>query len=568
MLPPASGKSVIAFTLAEAFKSTNLSRPVILCTDKELQAQYQNDFGSELSIVTGAAEYECSEHHDDNVSRSCATSGFSCVARKAGLCPYITSRQTIADAPHALCFNVHSYLASRKRKLFQESVFPKGDGLLIIDEAHKLPSILTDILTVKIPLSAFTDDLKAFIAEYFPKNLDKNPQGLPVCIAKPNNKDKLRELANFLLECSNEGEQEEALAFRRLADSLNHTVDMLHESLWLMEVVKDRESSELVLQLTPTVIPFSFLESFFAGFSKVIFMSGSLFRLHLELLGLAPTCHPAILAVKGDGLRLPGESDERLADRLEIEFAQEVTYFDSGSPIHKRRRRIFIDFANGREVKFSNIKESFEWFGAIVADVASCFPGHNGMIHVSSGVQVQIAAEACARNAAELAENQGEEAPLFYPISGGGWKVGYKSWLNRRHAELARRKDNPSSPEKPGEFLIAARRYEGIDLKDDLARLLFVFKAPFSDTENVYVQAMQQLFTGFLEVTTLAAFIQEVNRTTRHPGDYSLIICLDIAIARILQAYGDSLPRYIAEAIVEVEPDDPAYYRRIQFPME
>ena len=596
IIPTAGGKSPDAAASALAWTAAG-GVSVIICPNKELQQQYKKDFGAgDLSIVTGAVEYSCNVFP----GLSCASSKArkTCPDRRVKkdgavtpqcACPYRTNLfQAAANArKKPLCFTPHSYDAFKKNSLVADSL-PRGDGLMIIDEAHLLEDQLRDFLSVSLRVDMidglldFDEELGGFANEFFFESQGVlNDENERVALVKPNQALYLQAIneaielrVNRMVQLLREHDAESlSLEFSFLSDSndadrfekhlevlakisskLKFILSTLQETHWVVELTRSTTAAEdlekeepqapqspatgesaskgfvqtqardgeeaapqlpLRLLLRPTVIPSTYLKEFFRGFSKVILMSGTLFGLHMKLLGLAPR-------------------------DAENPFS-ECRLFQTGSRINVNRRKIVIDIINGKDVssRGGKVEEAFRHFADYVVNrVVPKLPGEKGIIHVSSKKQAELFCRLANDLARSMAAEDGGRlcAEFITPGRRLSWNEAFRRFKEREvgGANL---------------FLVAARRYEGIDLAGDLARICLMLKAPYPNTKDTMITALEHVFPGYTATTTLVSFIQGMNRAVRGPTDWALNICLDTLSAKLMQQYGSELPEHVQDQI-------------------
>ncbi len=134
--PPASGKSLIAKTIANWRNSAN-ETVATLTPRATLQDQMQRDF-PEVPSLKGKSKYKCQSGQYDTCQEYFeVTEGYCC-----GECQYKEAIAAIKDAPQAV-FNFHSHL-------FGGMVRADYKDVLIIDEAHNLVPMLSDMYTLYI----------------------------------------------------------------------------------------------------------------------------------------------------------------------------------------------------------------------------------------------------------------------------------------------------------------------------------------------------------------------------------------------------------------------------------
>jgi Rad3-related DNA helicase len=103
-----------------------------------------------------------------------------------------------------------------------------------------------------------------------------------------------------------------------------------------------------------------------------------------------------------------------------------------------------------------------------------------------------------------------------------------------------------------GGVLLSAGLTEGVDLKDDLARLNIIVSCRFPNLGSDYVQKKKAQPGGnfWYMLETIKQTVQALGRTTRNEKDYSVSIILDGRFAGLYSKTKDELPRSFREAIV------------------
>lgn len=564
IIPTAGGKSPIAAAAARYWldRGRRLKSPAvsaIMCINKALQAQYKKDFSQgDLSPVVGATEFQCLDKKS-----SCGAESSRRECRRRGIddsdesrCPYQQHRLSAAlSAPRRpLCFNPHSFFAFKKHQRFG-SMFNEGGGLLIVDEAHDLPRQLRDFLTLEVPVglvdSLFLGDEVigkslsnssqqfCFASELFADELDapRNEHDKPVGILTPGQTQWLRALNEIIREKialidkhlgkldhqwlrsnlwsmpedASERDYEAHLSLlEHISNQLQQLVAYSGESQWVVEFTKAND--QIKLRVRPIVIPKSFLNEFFSGFEKIILMSATIFRSHIEELSLCP----------------PDQHDPW----------KHIRMFQCQSRIAPSRRKIHLDMINGRQVNYRNTRECFSHFVTLVVDqVCPKLPGQKGIVHVSSHAQAELFCR-LGNAYAKKANPKAPEAVFISAGTKGGWKSAYNEFVRTK-----------PGADHPCLFLVAARRYEGIDLAGDLARICIIAKAPYPHTGDVLTQALAAKLPGYIDTSTITSFIQASNRATRGPDDWSLIIALDTNLHSLFSRYGQGCPDYFQEQV-------------------
>lgn len=134
--PVASGKSLVSITVSH-WREAMGDSSAILTPLALLQDQYQEDYPAFPSLK-GKARYSCK----DKDMKSCndyytITENYCC-----GQCPYVKARTEVRESKKAI-LNFHSHL-------FGGLVHDEYKDNLIIDEAHKLVPILSDLYALRI----------------------------------------------------------------------------------------------------------------------------------------------------------------------------------------------------------------------------------------------------------------------------------------------------------------------------------------------------------------------------------------------------------------------------------
>lgn len=134
--PVAAGKSLISIIVSNWRNSVN-ETTAVLTPRALLQDQYQRDF-PQIPSLKGKGKYVCKTQG----YKTCAD--FYDVADRycCGECPYKNAVETAVEAPQVI-LNFHSHL-------FGGMVHDMYKDVLIIDEAHNLVPMLSDVYTLQI----------------------------------------------------------------------------------------------------------------------------------------------------------------------------------------------------------------------------------------------------------------------------------------------------------------------------------------------------------------------------------------------------------------------------------
>ena len=140
--PTGSGKSLQYATAAH----TAFNRAVILTSTKGLMRQLENDF-SEIGLVAvkGKNSYMCTAENDGSrCDEGPCNAGFKCKYQDQGGCPYYDAVAAARVSP-LIVTNYAFWMTYNK----YAQKLPTPD-LLVCDEAHDLPQLVSDFLTSKI----------------------------------------------------------------------------------------------------------------------------------------------------------------------------------------------------------------------------------------------------------------------------------------------------------------------------------------------------------------------------------------------------------------------------------
>lgn len=132
--PTGSGKSL---TYISAALLTGL-KTVILTSTKALQNQIMRDFGSQVKLIMGQNNYPCNLDDTVNCDEGVCHLGVPCNFREKG-CAYYDALETARSADIVVT-NYHYWMHAK------DTLRP---SFLIMDEAHHVPEILMDFMTIE-----------------------------------------------------------------------------------------------------------------------------------------------------------------------------------------------------------------------------------------------------------------------------------------------------------------------------------------------------------------------------------------------------------------------------------
>lgn len=84
-------------------------------------------------------------------------------------------------------------------------------------------------------------------------------------------------------------------------------------------------------------------------------------------------------------------------------------------------------------------------------------------------------------------------------------------------------------------ILVSASMWEGVDLKDDLARWCVLFKCPYPFMGDKRIKKLMEIKKSWYSAKTVAKILQGLGRCVRSETDYAKIYCVDSKIRQTLE---------------------------------
>ncbi|RYZ91949.1 MAG: hypothetical protein EOP06_05715 [Proteobacteria bacterium] len=584
-LATASGKTVYSIACSRGWVSAGGERSFIIAPP-HLHPQILAEFRGvdEALVLPKRTAFICPSVQ----GASCGSlrTRRDCSHHKDKTCPYIQARddahQKSFDKKRIVVVSLGQWLSLAKNEKFKH-LLPSGGGMLTIDEAHTFPREVNKFIDGEIDLGFLMNFISQRIASnvmagmgnfqdrYSAKKMSIDDQasllemsawlrdyaGLVADALYQYDEENLDELIPFLDSSDVESIDQFTEYLKRAADRFSFAAENVTESRWFLEIraayspaggVGDMEpntspiekkkyfnlsipigksipelklasTTAYVLRLRSIEIPPAFLRNLFAGFSKAVFMSGTLFPMHIARLGLIS---------KSDMT----EDGELLGVRT----------FTAKSNIASWRRMMYVDKKNGVAVKSATILEDYKRMASnIVTRILPKFAGQRAFIHVHNNQQATILAQAIRLKALD----RNFPIQLYTESDPGGFDYAFKKYLD------------PMTPGDPTvRIVIGIKRYEGLNLSDDRARLIIIARTPRLNPYDPLISALESVYKGLTIVETVTAILQAKDRGVRHQADGAVIICLDLSALRELSSMWDDLPQYDQECIVETDDDD------------
>jgi len=269
--PTGAGKSVV-YTASALLGS---GRALILTATKALQDQLTRDFSESVGLVDvrGRAAYPCRLTHLPADTAPCRFK-VQCVFKNSPSCAYYAA--VLQAKRSALVTTNYAYWMALNN--FPDN--PLGDfDFLVCDEAHDLPNLVSDHLTVRF---AKTDRVaEEYLGDVLKQPLEVEAWRDKAGAAQTKVGDTIERYLEMMKARSGEDHAVEWRALSRLA--------ILHEKLVRLSELSDTwvvDASESEVSFTP-IWPTHYTESLlFAGIPKVLLSSASICDKTVAMLGV------------------------------------------------------------------------------------------------------------------------------------------------------------------------------------------------------------------------------------------------------------------------------------------
>lgn len=472
--PVASGKSLIAYTVAQYLHQEQEQNTMIFTSTKLLQDQYLRDFKG-LKTVKGRNNFKCLHNHRTCDKGSCKEiCGFHCpndVEFRDGLadlehkrsigvvCPYWEQKVEAIWAPISI-LNYKFGLIDRNYVRH----FPARD-FTVFDEAHNLEKEIMDFFEVEISPKQLFSDVKYFIDI---KNISLN---------------NLDEWVNVLFHISDlyteEAKNQLNLGDKEKADSFNSRKDTYKLTAFLIQDnpdnwVIDIDTNSKNLKFKPILIN-AYADNSLLRFGKTrLFMSGSILKNHsfCETLGLD--------------------------DNFEI--------IEVPSIIDATHRPIFKEYAGSMSMR--NRNANIRNIANKILDIANRYPKEKGVVHTYTYTISNMLKE----------------------ILGDNDRFIFHNSKNRQ------KQTNKFIKSKKAKILVSPFSFEGVDFKDDLARFQIIAKNPFPNMFNNQQYQQRDKISDFHWIfeERCKVLSQMYGRIVRSPDDYGDTYLIDSDIESLL----------------------------------
>lgn len=396
------------------------------------------------------------------------------------------------------------------------------------------------------------------------------------------------------------------VALRERISSLRDRLTLIEKHIsdteWAVEVVPGYESrpgDRLLVRCG--VIPQPFLEWFFAGFSKIVFMSGTLFKNHIERVGLISMVRKF---ARSRGLKTSESHEDLDLEKGGLIENGTIRLFACESRIEAKRRAIHFDEAHGEDFAWDqgnpNAKRDalIRLADYVILEVLSHrdLRGHKGLAFAGNlrraselakllkeRHELLIGAEyllrgGCPEKAPEGAlsdafrkhhfksfealisnmESRGLLHLLDGSRSGGefsgtipeiiiqdGGKTG--RGFDAEYREFRQAKIDKSR--RSVRVLVCSRRFEGLDLPGNAARFNILFEAPFESRHDTIVKSMNNIYPTYEATRFLSSIFQWAARCVRNSDDHACTIVLDRRALKTVRKYARGMATFMIDQI-------------------
>ncbi len=196
---------------------------------------------------------------------------------------------------------------------------------------------------------------------------------------------------------------------------------------------------------------------------------------------------------------------------------------ESSFPVENRR----IYSMNIASLSRETMEASMDDISKAVDRIMDRHATERGVIHTTSYQQANFIMERVSdRNRMRLNTTEGSSA---------------RSELLRAHGASA------------ASVLISPSLYQGVDLKDDLARFQVIVKVPYPDLSDRRTQVKMRKESGWYDWQTALRLVQTYGRGVRSETDHAVTYILDSKFPGFVDAHREFFPHYFLEALSRQE---------------
>jgi ATP-dependent DNA helicase DinG len=520
--PVGFGKSAVAAALCRHLRSA-----YVLTSTKQLQEQYSADFG--FTTVMGKSNFTC----------LVPTSSGRLVACSKGRCE---ADWSLSDCPHYLSFDQyedHLKGLCDKESKCEKVLRREGEGklctyykqkwdsfrqritvgnyafffselrftedvrkrrLLVCDEAHDLERQLVGSASFALRPSTIRQYLVPGGPEFavpYEEGMDNNAVDWLRALGEA------KQILQGFLD-AHEGDltmQDRLISCRGMLESLEGFIDAL----------KDDQENWVVSGVRKTTT----IDAYGGGATLVdeaVFQPLDVAAFTSKLFGTAET----VLLMSATVF-----SEELLCSALGIPQAEAkfIRVAESSFPVENRR----IHAMDVAQLSFSTMSASMDGIAKAVDEIMDRHPDERGVVHTTSYQQARdIIERVSEHNRARLVTTEGSTA---------------RSELIRTHGATE------------ASVLISPSLYQGVDLKDDLARFQVIVKVPYSDISDRRTRVKMQRDRGWYDWQTALRLVQTYGRGVRSETDSCVTFVLDSNFLHFVNEHRGLFPDYFLEAV-------------------
>lgn len=489
--PTGSGKSLVAYVTTKCLstiKNAVDKQSFILVHNNSLLKQYNREFKNNISYVNGSSNYRCkitSETADNCIYSHMVKKKDKDSFDKKNLyycsndCKYKLSRK-YANKNQILLTNYSYYILSKLSTEFLE------DRLLTVyDEAHtlndvfvnhnsivmskeKLKHVLSDLDILNIP------DVKKELTTVMDKidtTTKKNYKNLIKVLY--NNYIKIINKLNNYIECD-DVELEEYKTFKTMLTRYENEYTKMDDFL-SYEYDHSIQITNGRIIIKPIFI--NSMMNNIIGSEYNLFMSATI-------------------------------EENIFRETIDLDNTKFINVEPVFDPSHKEVFFFSMDYINYNYLNGSNSYKNKTKILDYIKDIIEAHNNENGMIHTNNFVITEFISEELKLLESKL------NTKIFSQKTGEKFADTFNRY-NRYDGN---------------KILISPSAYEGIDLKDDLARFQIIIKAPYPDISDERNKYILEHNPNVYKMMTIYKIIQGMGRSTRSADDHSCVYCLDASI--------------------------------------
>lgn len=504
--PTGSGKS---FCAASFWRQTvDQDETVsIITAQKVLQNQYAQDFPPpEVEVMKGRTNYSCS--YEPHLMRN-ASSGYCRRIKKSSIIKQCLKQGTLEDAQkfelpaeaHACdywaqmtravkspvtLFNFHSFLYQQRL-----GRFGKRD-LLILDEAHGAESVLMQF--VQLTLS---DQVLKLVGVRLDLSL-KTGRDVAAWIDREDVEEKILDELGDAGRTENVADNlspQETEQLQAMLDRIGDLKKYLDLTQWVVDVTEEGNEADpkdrtRKLRVRPVFVSLFAKELLFSKADRTLAMSATILDPKIWARNLGLSSSP-------------------------------VGYVEVPCLFPVKNREIVLDYAGN--LAWKSLDATLPKLYTKIATILEKHAGERGIIHGHSERLCKL-----------ILDNV--KSPRFVHLD--QFKMRDKTELLKAHIE------------KPDSVIVASGFYEGIDLKDELARFAILAKVPWPSMNDALVKVRMELDGSYLPYQAALRIVQSSGRTVRHDKDFSISYILDAGFDSFMSRSGHLIPKWWKDAIV------------------